>query len=203
LEDFVARIDTPELHHFTIHLFLGLVFDVPQLQNFIDRAEKLGPITQATMILPHPSIYASNGSNPNLDLMITCAASDRHVYAMARVYSQLSPILLRVKQLSIISFLAQLEWTDDTDPAPWLELLNPFISVESLYVSDKLAPFVATALGVVGQRVTEVLPALQKLTFQGLQPSEPVEGSIKPFVAARQVSNHPIDVHWAPRQDPS
>jgi len=81
----------------------------------------------------------------------------------------------------------------------WLDLLNSFVSVKSLYVSEALRPLVNPALReLTGERVTEVLPVLQNLFLEGFQPSEPVLEAIEPFLAARQISDHPIVVQlWA------
>ena len=38
LEDLVARIDTPKIDHLMIHLFMDLMFHIPQLHEFISRA---------------------------------------------------------------------------------------------------------------------------------------------------------------------
>jgi hypothetical protein len=40
----------------------------------------------------------------------------------------------------------------------------------------------------------EVLPALQNIFLEGLQPSGPVQEDLGKFVAARQLSGHPIAV---------
>ena len=51
LEEFVARIDTPSLETLRITLFLDLVFDIPRLQNFVDRTERLLPLDLAEVQL--------------------------------------------------------------------------------------------------------------------------------------------------------
>jgi hypothetical protein len=74
-----------------------------------------------------------------------------------------------------------------------LEFLNSFVSVKSLYVSEMLGPFVVQVLQeLTGERIMEVLPALHDLFLEGLQPSGFVQEALKPFLAARQGSNHPV-----------
>jgi hypothetical protein len=87
-------------------------------------------------------------------------------------------------------------WADDMDNAKWLELLHFFPVVENLYLSEEIALRVAHALqAAAGQRVlTEVLPALQNLFIEKLQPSGPVQEAIRRFVATRQLSGQPIAV---------
>jgi hypothetical protein len=87
---------------------------------------------------------------------------------------------------------------DNTETTLWLELLHPFTDVKNLYLSEELASRIAPALQeLVGGRTTEVLPALQNLYLDGLQPSGPVQEGIQQFVAARQVTSHPLTIaHW-------
>jgi hypothetical protein len=115
---------------------------------------------------------------------------------MGRVCNQLSPLLSQVERLDIRQYRwDQLTWQDDndTDPTQWLELLIPFVSVKSLYVSELLGPCLACSLQELnGERVTEILPALQNLFLEGLQPSGTELEAMKAFVAARQFSDHPV-----------
>ena len=200
LEDFVARIDTPLLDRLWMTLFLDLVFDLPRLFEFIGRTERLKPIDQAEMKLSPWGIETVFGSPTGLthalELEIACEVSDWQVSSMARVCNQIVPLLSHVERLDICeSFWNLLEWQDDADPTLWLELLNPFVSVKSLYVSEKLVRLVASALReLAGERVTEVLPALHDLFLEGLQPLGSVQEAINPFIAARQFSDHPIAI---------
>jgi len=195
LEDFVARIDTPLLENFQITLFLDLVFDIPRLQNFVDRTERLRPLDLAEVQLCPWGVRAAFGSTLALRLDIKCKVSDWQLWSMARACGQLSPLLSQVERLHIVdNSWHELEWQDHTDPTPWLELFNPFVSVKTLYVSEMLGLVVASALGeLVGESVAEVLPALHHLFFklEGAPPSSVLE-AIRPFVAARQFSNHPM-----------
>jgi hypothetical protein len=72
--------------------------------------------------------------------------------------------------------------------------------VKDLYISRELVPHVTPTLQelqVVGERVTEVLPALQSLFLEGPLPSGPVQEIIGQFISARQLAGRPIAVsHW-------
>jgi hypothetical protein len=77
----------------------------------------------------------------------------------------------------------------------WLEIFRPFTAVKNLYVIKGLAHHIAPALqDLVGERVTDVLPALESLFFEGLLPSGPVQEAIGRFVAARQLLGRPVAV---------
>jgi len=78
----------------------------------------------------------------------------------------------------------------------WVELFQPFTTVKNLYLSEEVTLRVAPALKeLTGESVSELLPALQGLFLEGLQPLGPVQEAIKPFIAARQLSGQPIAVH--------
>ena len=45
--------------------------------------------------------------------------------------------------------------------------------------------------------VTDMLPSLQNIFLEGLRPTGPVHEAIGQFIAARQLSNHPLTVdNW-------
>jgi len=80
-----------------------------------------------------------------------------------------------------------------TENTRWLELLRPFSAVKNLYLTKEFTLHIVCALQeLVGERVTEVLPTLENVFIDELQPLEPVHEVIKEFVAARQLAGHPI-----------
>ncbi len=88
-----------------------------------------------------------------------------------------------------------LAWTNDAiEVTLWLELLRPFLAVKDLYLSKDFAPGIAAALQeIVG---TEVLPSLQSIFVEGLEASGPFQEDIGQFVAARELSGHPITISF-------
>jgi hypothetical protein len=97
----------------------------------------------------------------------------------------------------------RLRWQNDTENAQWLELLHPFAAVKNLYLSKEFTLLIAPALQeLVGERVVEILPVLQGLFLEEVSPAGPVQEAIGQFVAARQLSGHPIAVsQWDKEQD--
>jgi len=83
--------------------------------------------------------------------------------------------------------------------AQWLELLDPFSALKNLHLTSGVAQQFCGALQVLsGEKATEVLPALRNIFVRGSS-LEPVQEAMKPFVAARQFSGHPVVVdHWMP-----
>jgi hypothetical protein len=83
---------------------------------------------------------------------------------------------------------------DNIESILWLELLQPFTAMKNLYLSDEFAPRIVSAMQeLIGGGMTEVLPTLQNIYLEGLQPSGPVQESLQQFVASRQASR-PIAV---------
>jgi hypothetical protein len=78
-----------------------------------------------------------------------------------------------------------------------LQLLLPFTAVKNLYLSKEFAPDIAAALHeLVGGRITEVLPSLQHISVEELEPLGPFQENIGQFVAARQLSDHPVTISY-------
>jgi hypothetical protein len=78
----------------------------------------------------------------------------------------------------------------------WLELLDPFTSVKQLALyNNKIVNLVTPALqDLAGERVTDVLPALQSLVLKRSLQLGPTKKAIAQFVAARQISGHPVAI---------
>ena len=88
-----------------------------------------------------------------------------------------------------------MHWQDDIENSQWMELLHSFTAVKGLYIYQYFAPLIAPALQeLVGEGVTEVLPALRTFFLEKTLPSRPVQEGIRQFVAARQLAGHPITV---------
>jgi hypothetical protein len=67
--------------------------------------------------------------------------------------------------------------------------------VKNLHLSEEFASRIMPALQeLVGERSTEVLPTLQNVFLQELEPSGTVQAAIWQFVATREVISHPIAV---------
>ena len=74
-------------------------------------------------------------------------------------------------------------------------------TIASVYSGEESLPDQRICAGItdalkelVGGRITEVLPSLQNIFVKGLQPSGSFQENIGQFVAARQLSDHPIAI---------
>jgi hypothetical protein len=198
LEDLVARIDAPLLKDLMITFFHQLTFDTPHLTQFISRTPKFKTCDEARVVFSDWCILfkLSQTFNVSLELGISCRPFDWQLSSLAQVCSSSFPqaLIPKAKHLYIPTGSSQLHWRDDIENCQWLELFHPFTGVKDLYISSEFAPRIAPALQeFVGERATEVLPALETLFLETL-PSGPVQDTIGQFVAARQLSDHPIAV---------
>ena len=90
---------------------------------------------------------------------------------------------------------------NDMNSSQWLELFRRFGVVRSLYVSVTLEPLVAAALGeLMGERTMEVLPALESISLDGIEPSGSARDAMISFISARQLSDRPVVVQHQKRR---
>jgi len=192
LEDLVARIDAPILHVLDIRFFLQLIFDTPQLSQFINRTPQLNTHDEAQVVFSDSGASVSlprTFDHKGLELGISCRQIDWQLSSLAQVCSSCFPqaLISAVEHLYIVERRVSPHHTeDDIENSQWLELFHPFTAVRNLYLSKEFAPRVITALQefvgdratcvlaegrvihmlFVGDRATCVLPALQLLHLE-------------------------------------
>jgi hypothetical protein len=201
LEDFVARISAPRLDTIEIDYFNQLVdFEVPQLWRFIDHSEDLRQATRCFVEFQDDRGYFGAGPSTHIPesesfddfpcpiiVRILCEGIDWQVSHMAQALNQISAVLSNMLHFAIIAddIRPELEGMDDID---WLQLLRPFSSVQTLFVSREFAGHVSRALeGIPEVMATELLPALDMLCLE----DQPVSSAHK-FIAARWESGRPV-----------
>ena len=203
LEDLVAQIDAPLLDRFDIRFFHQLIFDTPQLAQFITRAPNIQPPAEVRIVFSDRYIEVTSPRTfpRKFVLGIRCRQSDWQLSSLSQICSSSFPeaFIPMVEHLYICEGKYwQPRWQDDIEDSQWLEVLHPFSAVKYLYLSREFALRIAPAL----QELGEVLPSLQNLFLEDLHPSGPVDGAIGKFVAARQLTSHPIAVsYWDGKQD--
>jgi hypothetical protein len=198
LEEFVARIDAPQIHWLSITFFNDIDFDTPELIQFISRTPGLGVYDEARLIFDRRDalvrLRPRPGSSRMVDVKIICQVSGWQLSSLAQICALSLRLLLTMKNLYISEHSKpQLDWEDDIEDTEWLDLLQPFTAVKNLCLSKQFAPRIAPALQeLTGARTTEVLPALQNIFLEGFRSSEPVQEGIAQFISARQLTNRPV-----------
>jgi F-box-like len=202
LEELVSRIDTPKLDKMHITFFNQIDFDCPQLAQFINRTPTRRARNNAHVQFDDYSTSVALLARrfKTLEIEISCRGPHRQLSSVAQVCNSPVHPPSTVEDLYIERrfYYLQLDWKNDAiENTLWLQLLLPFTAVKNLYLSKEFAPGIAVTLQeLVGGRIAEVLPSLEIIFVEGLnlKPSGPVEENIWQFVAARQLSGHPIAI---------
>jgi hypothetical protein len=195
LEDLVARIDAPSLDTISIAFFTEPVFDITQLAQFMRCTTRFQALNEAHVVFDKERIEVESQA-PKLYIdhsgfRIACGDLDR--WEFSQVFTSLSPSIHMVESLYIHGF--RNFCPPDTESIQWLEAFHPFTAVKNLYIIKEFAQCVAPALQkLVGDRATDMLPSLENIFLEELEPSGPIQEGIGKFVAARQLSGRPITV---------
>jgi hypothetical protein len=195
LEDLVARIDAPLLHVLDIRFFFQLIFDTPQLAQFIDRTPMLNARDEAQVVFSDSGATVSlpqTIGDRRLELGISCQRIDWQLSSLAQVCESCFPraLISAVEHLHILEKrFSPHHWQDDVESNQWLELFLPFTTVRNLYLSKGFAPRVMVALQeFVGGGEMGVLPALQYLHLEvpPISTSPADHRGVRSCAAARQ-----------------
>jgi hypothetical protein len=198
LEVVVARIDVPQLNKLYITLFNEIVFDTPQVIQFISCTPIWKLLGKARITFGDDAAKVrltsqTSGKGEELEVRIPCRELDWQVSSMEQVCTSCLPLHPGLEDLYVHDNLRWREledWKDNIENALWLELLHTFTSVKNLYLSEYLARRIVPALQeLVGERATEVLPNLQNIFLTGF-----AQEGIQQVVAVRQAAGHPIAV---------
>ena len=192
LDDLVAQIDAPLLDNFHITFFYQLIFDTPQLTQFISRTPNFKACNRAQVRFSDFDVWVST-MDEGLSLGISCRQSDWQLSSLTQVCGSI--FIPTIEHLYIWEETdSLLSWQDDIETGQWLELLQQLTAVKDLHISPEFTPRIAPTLQeLVGGRVTEVLPALQTLFLEGTLLSG-VQKTVDMFVAARELAGRPISV---------
>jgi hypothetical protein len=200
LEEIAARIDAPELKYLDITLFNQILFDTPQFVQFISRTPTLKALKKARVAFADGAARINLSTQTSgfgeLTVKIQCKELDWQISSLEQVCTSCLPSLSMLDDLYIYMDKVGY-WRENVENTLWLELLYPFMAVKNLYLSKQVAPRIVPALQeLVGTRTTEVLPTLQNVFLEGVPSSGPVQEGIGigQFVAARQVTSHPIAI---------
>ncbi|KAH9037543.1 hypothetical protein EDB84DRAFT_1560637 [Lactarius hengduanensis] len=199
LEDFVGRIDGPQLNQIsTVYLNQVVDFQVAQFTMFVDRSvgPKIALFRHARFSFSRDSVTFTMCPHANdspwdrrpVRTIISCQGIDWQVSHIAQVVSQISATLVNVVHLKFTELWGcRFEGTDDVE---WVHLLRQFSAVQTLHVSKGLAGHVALALEDITRGVVdEVLPSLD-LIYLADQPTS----SIEKLIAARRLSGRSVTV---------
>ena len=200
LDDLVAGIDAPQLINLELAFFNDIVFDAPQLIQFISRTPTLSVVDKTHVAIGHDrGIVNSLSQTSRYKVVVLCSELDWQLSSLEQVCTSCLPPLSTAEDLYIYQDpYLQAHWKDNTENLLWPELLHPFTTVKNLYLSKEFMRRIMPALqDLDGGRTTEVLPTLENIFLEEVEPGGRVQEDIGRFVAARQLSGHTITVsHW-------
>ena len=204
LEVLVAHIDAPQLFELKTTLFNDIVFDTPQFAQFISRTSVMKALKKAHVTFEGGAAVVELSSSRKFEVLkvrILCSKLDWQVSSMEQVCASCLPPIPTLEDLHIYEDpLRRCNWQGpqgNIENALWLELLHPFASVKNLYLSSDIARCIVPAVQeLIGARAIEVLPTIQNVFLEELQPSGPVQQGIQQVVAVRQAAGHPIAVSY-------
>ena len=197
LEGFVARIDCPVLATLEIKYFNQLIFEIPQLVQFISLVDGLKspsevivePIGYSTMSLVRPG--RGTRGRGKCSFIIPCRHLDWQLSFLTQILDQLSPLLSSVHVLSIKNPVPSRK-EEDVDTTQWLELFQPLSQTSRIRVSiEKLVPDITRAL-VSEDMNTGILPRLTSLYLEGVRKSTFATEAAERFVATRKLAGRNI-----------
>ena len=202
LEDMVARIDAPFVRIVRLKFFNQLIFNTSRLPQFVDHANHFKTLNHAHVVFSRHSVEARLSSQPGtvdraiLAMGVSCGASDWQLSSLAQVCGSLPACLSTVENLDICEDRhSRPYWQDDIESAQWQELFHLFASVKNMSISEGVAPRVAPPLAeLTGERVTEVLPALQNIFVEELQSMGRIQEALDHFAALRRISGFPVAI---------
>ena len=190
-KELLAQIDAPILQTLSL-TFFDRGARTPQLLRFINCAESLRPPIQVKVEFDVHMVLLKFMPSDSFELAIVCDDLAGQISSVALACRELLPLLTRVERLDLYCN-NRLPSTKSMNPGHPLELFQPFINLQNLYVSKKVWPQVAPALqGLTGESAAEVLPQLRTLFLEELEKSGQVWESIESFIAARRRSDQPV-----------
>jgi hypothetical protein len=200
LEDLMVRIDTPLLDKLNVSIFHDFIADTAQISRFTERTPKLKAYHEAHVVFYQDrvdlTLQCLFGKGPEISYKVVDWQVSPVTVAQVCTTSSLSQAFSSTaERLYIYGDYAYSRGDIRVENNHWLEVLRPFTSVKSLYLSRVIVPRIAPALqGLIGESVAGVLPALQTLFLEDLSLSGPVQEAIGSFVSGRQFYTNPVAV---------
>ena len=206
LEDLVARIDAPLLDSIGIIFCRSFISDIPQLAQFMRRTTRiqgeLQALKEAYVHIDDYGIVVQSPPRPSTTdkmpaLRISCGGYGWQYSYLVQAFTSLFPSIFMVERLYIYGTMSRLS-QDDVEDIELLECFPAFTPVKYLYVLTAFAEIVfsPTLQEHVGERLTDLLPSLESLCLEEVQPSEPLREAIGQFVGARRLLGRPVAISY-------
>ena len=175
LADLVAQINAPRVNLIDIQYACGLDFQATELSTFIGYSNiRPSHFGHAKIYIEDEKVslklYPKINLVPSIAILVSSMFRGQYaqVVNLALLLRKTSTIVSDVIHLEIDSELDGPEEDKALDDIRWLDLFHPFISLESLRVSSRFAKSVAKEMTVGMATDTQVLPALNSTSLEGV-----------------------------------
>ena len=199
LEDLISWIEAPLIQTLDIAFIYEPALDTTNLRRLIGCAEQLTVLNRAKIEFRYDMVIALSQKtykhdSSMLSLTVLHSEPDREIQSLVEACGSSLLPLSNVESLEITNdrqgWRSHLD--NNTGNSQWLEVLRRFPDVKHLFLSNDIVSSIArTLINGNGEKETEVLPAIQKLSIGGSLPSGPVQEAIEQFAARRQLSADP------------
>lgn len=195
-EELCAMIDTPALATVGIKLFNQLIFEIPQVWEFISRMKGLRSFDEVIIepydtFIPVKLCFREKNKRDDGWCILTVSRNqlDWQLSFATQILNQLSPFLSGVKTLSVYRHrtVPMATGKEDVDPTQWLELFQSLHHLPNIDINEEeLVPDVVQALvgEDEGYRAAELLPSLRSLSLKKFYKSPSVKEASERFQAA-------------------
>ena len=150
----MARIDAPRLNSLQINFFNQIIFDTPQLFQFISRRPTLrAPEKGCIGFYSKAVIFDFRSQTSDYDVLsvkIRCAVLEWQLSSLGQIYTGTSslPPFSTLEELYILVNRNEesLRWQDDIENTLWLNLLFSLVTLKNLHLPEEFVPRIAPAL---------------------------------------------------------
>ena len=136
-EDLVARVDVPQLSTLDITLLKQVVFDTPQLVEFICRTPQLKVLENARIVFDHDearvTLSSETSDRREFSVEILCEGLDRQLSSLTQIFTSSLPLSTLQDLYVSENQNSQLDWENDIEITAWLEMLHPFEPMRHMY----------------------------------------------------------------------
>ena len=197
MEDLLPRINAPLIHNVSICLFYPLIFDTPQLYNFLSRTQIFESCSGTVVSFYDDELYFRHGHQ--FSPSITGVTSSRLLSSLVQICSLSFPPICTLKRLDVrLNRWSAPHYPGDTDMeyVRRLDFFHPFTALKYLCLDKNAARRIVPGLRhshLAPEGATQMLPVLQSLFIN--EHSYPLQEAIEEFVTARQLSSLPVAVY--------
>ena len=196
LEALLPQMTTPILERLEMYFWFQPTYSVPHLLEFMEAAKNL-KLGSAKFVfygnMAAVDVFSHRGATMyNFRLEVYCRELDQQVAAAAQIFGALRKVFSAVEYL-FLEIQARSTWWGTSNEAHrrnWRALLEPFINVKTLSVSNDFLTQFSRSLQVGdGGSPMELLPEMKQLEYN----IKRIAGdAFDSFIDARKNAGHPV-----------